>query len=348
MPYQTTALASIPNLENMEGQGPVQAALTQALRTRRIPSSLLFVGLPHVGKRTTALSFALTLNCLQSQNNQPFCSQCTACHKILAGVHPDVAIVSPEGRFVKIEQMRALIARFHRPAYEAKKRVIIFSKAERMNVQTANAFLKTLEEPPKDSVLILCASAPRLLPSTIVSRCAMLQFSPLKGAMVKDHLQRKFPDEPSEVLEFAVRFGQGSLRWDLVEEAHVLMPLRLAWIALLKHPKSAPLTDGMQVCSQAATTQAWAFVLAWLETWLRDASLLLTMPPAARVKHAKKALLNHDFLPELTQFAHCYQADALAHLWREVLGARREINDWNVNKALRLQTLLLSFRQMSQ
>src|SRR6185295_12035049 len=124
-----------------------------------------------------------TLNCLQPVRGGGVaidsCDACLNCQKIEHGNHADVHWVRPESksRIITIDQMRELMQQIHLKPTEAEYKVAVIVAADRLNVQAANAFLKTLEEPPAKSVLILLTTEPQRLLETILSRCLRLNFA---------------------------------------------------------------------------------------------------------------------------------------------------------------------------
>ena len=198
------------------GQARAIGFLQRALITGRIAHAYLFNGPSGVGKRAAALAFAQALNCdmgtkcevrnpptppLQKGGTGGFlvrgaefddgCGDCRTCRNIANGLHPDVQVIEPDGATMKIEQIRTLEADAVLVPYEARWKVFILDGAERMNEQAANALLKTLEEPTKDTVFILLTSTVSALPPTIASRCQTVTFIPLPHGQIETLLIEK-------------------------------------------------------------------------------------------------------------------------------------------------------------
>ena len=144
----------------------------------RIAGAYLFVGPTGVGKETVANHFAKSINCLELDEGA--CGTCISCRKTADGNHPDTQIVSPSGAWIRIDQIRELQKRIVYRPYEGIRKVAILREAERMNLEAANCLLKTLEEPPAESVLILLTSNLDALIPTIRSRCQIIKFNPLR------------------------------------------------------------------------------------------------------------------------------------------------------------------------
>jgi len=158
--------------------------LQRSLERGRLAHAYLFTGHELSELEAIAQTLAKTLNCLQpvrSQNGIAIdcCDQCAHCRKIANGNHADVHWVRPESksRTVSVAQMRELMHDINLKPTEAEYKVATIVAADRLNVQGANAFLKTLEEPPPRSVLILLTTEPQRLLETIISRCLRLNFA---------------------------------------------------------------------------------------------------------------------------------------------------------------------------
>ena len=217
------------------GQDRAVAMLSGSIARRRLAASYLFCGESGVGKKTAALNFAKALNCLNAaesiSDNEPqaggrksddltsnlaprtstvsspdSCDECESCLKMDAGVHPDLLLVSPEERQTRIEEIRQIDEFLSMKPFEGRKKAVIVDDAETMNMSAANAFLKTLEEPPGESVIILVSSRPELLPATIRSRCARINFSPLSQESCVGVLEDKIK---AEDLVLSARLSMG-------------------------------------------------------------------------------------------------------------------------------------------
>ena len=146
--------------------------LEQLTKLKNIHHAMIFSGPKGIGKRKIAQYFALNL--LDEKSSQ----------------HPDLHTVSLEEgkRDIPAEKIRELKSKLQLKSYSGKKKIAIIDDAEKMNPTACNAFLKTLEEPPGDSLIILITNSPQLLLPTIISRCQVFNFSKLKTEDVKSTL----------------------------------------------------------------------------------------------------------------------------------------------------------------
>ena len=171
-------------LHNIIGQEKAVRILSGTIKRERVPSSILFSGDSGIGKRFAALNYAKVLNCMEPVDSDA-CGHCRSCKKIDGEVHPDVTTLIPENDEIKIDTIRRVEEILSLRPYEGKKKVLIVDDADLMNINAANAFLKTLEEPPQDSMIILLSSSPDRLPDTIRSRCMHVRFNPLPAEAFK-------------------------------------------------------------------------------------------------------------------------------------------------------------------
>jgi len=144
----------------------------------RLGHAYLLTGPRSVGKSETVLAIARMINCEQGQG-APLsgCGQCPSCRKTSSGQHPDVFIVEAgEEASIKIAVIRDLIQRLQLRPFEFQMKIVLIKDAELMTLESSNAFLKTLEEPPRDTVIFLTSSSPELLLGTIRSRCHAVPF----------------------------------------------------------------------------------------------------------------------------------------------------------------------------
>jgi DNA polymerase III subunit delta' len=154
---------------------PEAAALTRAQRAGRLPHALLIHEAPGSGGDCLALWAARLALC--ARPGEAPCGSCTACRRAAALSHPDLTRVVPleESRQIRIEQVRELAAELALTSHAGGYKVGILTPADALNRFSANALLKTLEEPPPRTLLVLVATQPSRLPATVLSRCQRLK-----------------------------------------------------------------------------------------------------------------------------------------------------------------------------
>lgn len=196
--------AAGPGFSAIVGQDQAVGALQSALRRDRLPHALLLHGQIGVGKATGAGVLAQALNCPQS-GPVDACGTCPSCHKVERGLHPDVLWVAPQKGLIRLRQISPRKADSSEPEpphepivswvgyrpYEGNRRVVVIDDAHTMNPPAQNALLKTLEEPPPSSILVLVTPAPGSLLPTIRSRCQTLRFQPLGLPLMRQYLEQQ-------------------------------------------------------------------------------------------------------------------------------------------------------------
>jgi DNA polymerase-3 subunit delta' len=154
--------------------------LRRALASGRVHHAYLFHGSPGVGKGGVAEAFAAALLC-ESAEEPEACGRCASCVRVKSHTHPDLhRLEVPEGKSrIAIEQFHALEAALQLVAYSRRRRVAIVDPADLLSREAQHAFLKTLEEPRPDTVLVLVSALPSALLTTIRSRCQPVAFGPI-------------------------------------------------------------------------------------------------------------------------------------------------------------------------
>lgn len=203
------------SLQTFLGNARAVEILTRAIEQDRLPHAMIFSGPEGVGKCTLALLVAQYLNCPSPAPNGPcdscstckriravlecrylkcespkedgFCGSCPAC-RIRTRRHPDIHLVEPDGKNIRIEQVRELIGEIAFQPVEARYRVVILDPAEKMSAPAHHSLLKTLEEPPSRTVIVLVTTNPYMLLETIRSRSRMLQFGEIPQNQIEQHL----------------------------------------------------------------------------------------------------------------------------------------------------------------
>ena len=183
--------------EGVLGNETALRLLGRALESGEVSQAYLFHGPPGVGKRMVALRFGATL--VAGGDG-------AAEGRALRGLHPDLAEILPQGSFTTIGQVREIVRLAASRPFEGARRVFIL-QADTLNVQAANALLKTLEEPEGETVFVLLAASREGVLPTILSRAQALRFNPVPTSVVSDFLQQRGAAEP----ELAAELGRGSV-----------------------------------------------------------------------------------------------------------------------------------------
>jgi DNA polymerase-3 subunit delta' len=190
----------------------------RTLQNNRLASTYLFVGPDGIGKRAFALRLAQALLCENVQTPLMPCQTCSACQQVIARTHPDLILISKpaDKAFIPLEvfigdaehrRQRGLCHDIGLKPFRGGRKIAIIDDADFLNVEGANSLLKTLEEPPPKSLLILLGSSEQKQLSTIVSRSQIVRFEPLTKDHVVTVLQRMELETTTPIKELAAASG---------------------------------------------------------------------------------------------------------------------------------------------
>jgi len=186
---------------------PWQASQWQDIQSRvaagSLPHALLLRGPEGLGKAHFAHYLGLSLLCHDRGADGAPCGHCRGCELNRAGTHPDLlhVRVEPEKKEIRVEQIRDLIAVLALKPQYGQYKIVIITPADALNHNAANSLLKTLEEPPPGTLLLLCSSQPARLPATIRSRCQQLSLQRPDPVLVQSWLLKHLPaNENPEIL----------------------------------------------------------------------------------------------------------------------------------------------------
>ena len=259
------------------------------------------------------------------------CGRCRTCRAISADRHPDIHLLAPTGKMIKVEQIRQLRDTIAMKPFEATARVVIIEDAHAMNTPAANALLKSLEEPPPDTVFLLLTDQPgRMLP-TVVSRCQVIRFTPLSAEAILKGL-RAAGDLTAADAELIARLAGGSMRAAEKMAAPSWRRHRGMVLALMASIDTLPPGLLLALAAHLADATVPALEsLAIMETWIRDVLMADVAPDR---------LINVDLMEKIQYSAERTTAETSLHRAQAIRRARRRL-DGNANAKLTVEHLLL-------
>ncbi len=353
------------SLKSFLGNPQVVDVLWRALEQNRLPHALIFAGPAGVGKCTLAILLAQHLNCL-NVSAEGACGHCSMCRKILAVLksryleclspkgeelcggckncrifsdqHPDIRLVEPAKTTIGIDQVRELITEISYQPFEARFRVVVLDPADQMRVEAHNSLLKTLEEPPSRTVIVLVTTNPYFLLQTIRSRSRMLQFGEIPPSLIEEYLVRE-RRLPSEEARLAAIFSHGSLAAALAFDSgqhRDARALALRFVDLL-------MTRG-RFSEASALVAGLAKDRVVFDIWLDSIEAILQDVYFARV--APHRVSQRDLQTELSRFADsATRTDVVSAI--EAFRKLRLALLRNVNRQIALESLFITHTSRS-
>jgi DNA polymerase-3 subunit delta' len=197
--------------QRVRGHEPLVRTFAEIVRRSRLGHAYLLAGPRGVGKKLFAAELAKTLLCERAGGSFEPCDRCPSCLQVAAGTHPDLILAARPDEKVEfpIEVIREVGAKLALKPARGGFKIAIIDDADDFNDEAANAFLKTLEEPPPRSLILLIATDPERQLATIQSRCQLVRFAPLPPAVIAGLLQKQAM-EPAQAERLA-RISGGSL-----------------------------------------------------------------------------------------------------------------------------------------
>lgn len=325
------------------GHNKAVSLLQRSLERGTLAHAYLFVGPPHVGKMTLALTLAQALNC---EATEPPCGECDSCRKIASAKHADVQIIGlgyPNSGEEKnrteigIDRIRDMQSSASLPPFEGKHKIFIIDEAEHLSLEAANCLLKTLEEPVGRVVFVLLAASDTLLPATVVSRCQRLELSPLSAKEVEAALsQRGIELQKAKLL---TRLCRGCLGWAILSSSDDTLLQQRAerleeLLGILGADYEVRFAHALHMLSQFSQNREpiYAILNTWLDWW-RDLLLIKT--------GCKDAIINIDFEATLVEQARDLSLAEIREVIERIQTTGEQLKQ-NVSPQLALGALMLN------
>jgi len=324
-------------LADVLGHDGAVAELRRVIAAGRVPAAILLLGPAGIGKR--ALADALAARLLCTAEGDDACGVCAQCVRVAGGTHPDLRVVlrDADRKDVRTEQVRELTRWLSLTPLMAGRKVGIFDGAHEVNEHGQNALLKTLEEPPGSTVLLLTASAPSLLLPTVRSRCRQVRLEPLPAPLVRDIIVAKGV-EASDADALA-SLAEGSPGRALALTGADEQKARQAVLATLPELRTLDATEiskRAQELARGAADTGLAVMLAWY----RDVLGAALLGPDAELRLAAHAAGLRAAAARLAPAAVLRQLEAVCDTIRDI--------ERNANRTLAIETLLLWLRQLER
>jgi DNA polymerase-3 subunit delta' len=344
-------------LDNLVGNNAIKEAFRRMLSNQRVPNALIFAGEAGVGKRLFALELAKAVLCRNPQSGEA-CDRCASCirvvkfpkfpphdsdhrdeyQKIFWSDHTDVGTVLPYKNNILVDAIRDLVEQANFNPYEGAARFFLIDDADKLNASNdsaANALLKTLEEPPATSHLILLTARPNSLLPTIRSRCQIVRFAPLLPEEIETHLLANSKFSPNDV-KLVSRLARGSLGRALSLDLETYKQQREMMLgaldALAVSKDRARLLKIAEELNEVKLKDEYEARLEVLQTLIHDVWTLRL--------GAVENLVNFDLQSKLVRFAEATESNR-AQTWLQEIENLRETFIVNVNRKIATDALFM-------
>jgi DNA polymerase-3 subunit delta' len=303
--------------------------LSRALANGRVAHAYLFTGPDGIGKRLMAMALARAIVCEEQRG----CGNCLACRKIDHQNHPDLHILDPDGKSIKIEQIRSFQKELNLKPLEAPRKICMIEQADAMTVGAANALLKTLEEPRGDTLLVLLSAQPNLLLETIRSRCQPLPFSRHPNSRIQAELEKQLgiASEESHVL---AALSEGSFKKAFGKDRELYLDERRNLLKTLTGLSSGSILPTLDFAEQLASDKTiLPDILEIFQAFYRD--VLMTLQG-----RDDDELVNLDLKEKIHRISGREDVTTILAKLDALIEVRRQL-DRNVNRQLAMEVLLL-------
>ncbi|HEV7644383.1 MAG TPA: DNA polymerase III subunit delta' [Pyrinomonadaceae bacterium] len=339
--------------DRLIGNTEIKEFLGRIFASGRLPGALLFSGPEGVGKKQFALEIARSVLCAETETFGA-CGQCSVCkraikfvfptsdkkddyERIFISEHADVGQVIAFRRNILVDAIRALEREANFRPYEGKARFFIVDDADKMNVQAANALLKTLEEPPPTTHIFLITSRYNSLLATIISRCQVMRFQPIAETEIEKFLTATKEFSPEDAL-VAARISGGSLGRALQMNGEEFREHRMAMMEVVEARTAGrnrtALLRAAEEMGDARVKDDYEPRLEILQSLLRDVWQL-------KKGRAKDLLINTDLYDRLARCAENAAADDLTFFIAEIERVRENLLV-NINRKIATDALFMS------
>jgi len=309
--------------------------LISRAKQQRLPHGLLLLGPEGLGKMNFAENFAKFSLCKHSASLEQACGDCVSCHLWDVGNHPDILIVRPleKSKHITIDQVRGIHQFLTLTPHLGKQKIVIVSPAHLMNRAAANSLLKSLEEPPADTLILLSTHKPSALLPTVRSRCQPLTFVLPRGDLFQSWLQQQLPEKTASECQVLLALANGAPLVALAFVQQEIFQQREAFfnalIDLRGHKSSV--IDTAQVALKIGLEGS----LYWMSSWVIDLVRLKFAPQPPMIN-------NPDLIEPLRTIARQCSVQALLQVYQKLISAQA-CQASNPNPLLLIEDVLLSF-----
>ncbi len=317
---------------NIKGHEKTIEILKKAIRNKAVSHSFLFEGEEGIGKKLVAYVFSKTLLCQEGQDEP--CNQCDSCIRFDRGNHPDFFVIETEKNLIRKSEIEGLVGQMTTAPFESKRKIFIIDDSHTMNMESTNALLKTLEEPPDFVNIILISSSPNKLLTTILSRVHNIKFFPLKPGEVEKILRENYQLSEKEA-RFIANFTRGAMGRSVeLAEDEEFFKRREELISILDYLIRGDKTRAFaSIDFLNANKERRDEILVMMVYWFRDLMVYKSI-------ESNEILINIDKIDKLSEQIHM-EFNKINDIIENIMDTKANIRR-NVNFQLAIETMLLN------
>ncbi len=321
--------------------------LQNSIDNSNISQAYLFVGPSNIGKTLVAEYFVDSLFCDNLKTDQAVvpCGQCSSCQQIKNKIHPDIFYLKrvddeKTGKLKKnigIGQVRELQNKLSLHSFLDSYKIGIIFEAEKLSQEAANSLLKSLEEPTKKTIFILLTNNADILPKTILSRCQILNFLPVRTKDINDYLLNQNVDRKDSKIISGISLGRPGIAINYSEDNESYLEFQDQIKQFIFLIKKNSLLDNFRLIDDLTKNNDINTLKNLLDIWimvLRDLILVKCV--------GQNLASNHKILSELNQLADLYSRQKLFELLEKIFQVKKYL-EANVNSRLTLENFVLNF-----
>lgn len=319
---------------DIKGQGVAIEFFRSVVNGNHLAHAYLFLGSSGLGKTLLAKNLVKFINCenpvKEAGRATDCCEVCSPCRKIQQNNHADLHWFEPTGasKRISITQIRSLQKEISLKTYEGKVKTFIVLEAQGMTNEAANSLLKTLEEPPQESLIILTATSLSGLLPTIISRCQVIKFFPLKSESLKEILSSEYKLDSEEV-HFLSHQAEGRIGCALtLKESDALFQKN----QLINRISQGNLRGSSANIFNLKNKEELCTQISYLLNWFRDILVF-------KVGFLEKNIINIDRIKMITSECNRYSFEDLEEIIEKIDQADKLIKQ-SVNPKIVLEVML--------
>ncbi|SEG13972.1 DNA polymerase-3 subunit delta' [Caloramator fervidus] len=315
------------------GQDKLKEIFNRMYDEGKVVNSYILKGPKGIGKKNFALYMAAKILC----ENNLACGKCRACVKIKHGNHPDVIILSKDEKSIGVEDIEEIIEKIQIKPYEGDKKVVIIENFENATIQAQNKFLKTLEEPVKNTIIILTANNFNTILETIISRCQIFTLNRADALEIEKYLIKKGVDSIKAKIFAKLSDGIVGSCKKFLDEDYIKLRQQVIDIAKKIHK-----IEGLEILDLVKffneNKESIEDILEQMIIWYRDILIY-------KLTYNKDMIINEDYFEDIIEESKILSYNKLNGIINIIKKTKQNL-EYNINFQLSIEAMLLNIQEV--